>query len=92
MEQLLGELEDCIPTANNIDRHIEAQALSQCLHAWLGVLSPKDRILFVRRYWYAESVQSLAAERGESPNRVSQRLLRLRKGLQKHLEQEGIAV
>lgn len=57
---------------------------------WLDSLDDEDRRLFIRRYWYADPVKKLAAERGGGANTLSQRLLRLRKDLRFFLESEGV--
>ena len=45
--------------------------------------------MFVRRYWYADSVAAIARRLGVSENRVSVTLNRLRKKLKDHLNQRG---
>ena len=50
----------------------------------------EDRWLFLRRYWYGERVDELAARLGHTPNAAAQRLRRLRAGLRRALEQEGV--
>ena len=45
--------------------------------------------MFVRRYWYADSVSAIADRLGTSENRVSVTLNRLRKKLKDHLNQRG---
>lgn len=67
MEQLLNELEDCIPSPVTVEREIEEQELTEIINTWLTSLSQNDRILFIRRYWYGETVTMLAQESGISP-------------------------
>ena len=90
MEVLLSELEDCIPAAGSVEGELDRKLLSQAISGWLDTLEEGDRSLFVRRYWYGDRVQVLAGERGVGANALSQRLLRLRKGLKDFLEQEGV--
>ena len=63
-----------------------AKELSAFLDRWLGTLGKEDRALFVRRYWYGDSVSALAKERGKTANQVSLRLYRMRQGLREQLE------
>ena len=58
----------------------------------LDSLSREDRVLFVRRYWYGEALDELARRFGGSPNRLAQKLYRLRGGLRRALEKEGVMV
>ena len=57
---------------------------------WLTSLPKEERILFVRRYWFGDSVKQLAKEHGISSEQLSQIMFRLRKDLKKVLEEEGI--
>jgi len=90
MEVMLSELEDCVPAPGTVEENLERQQLAQSISAWLDSLGPEDRNLFIRRYWYGDQVKALAAERGQGANVLSQRLLRLRKGLRAFLESEGV--
>ena len=92
MEILLSELEDCVPASGTVEEQLERQQLAQTISAWLDSLEDEDRWLFIRRYWYADPVKKLAAERGGGANTLSQRLLRLRKGLRAFLEAEGVEI
>ncbi len=92
MELLLEELEGCVPTSPSAEQETEALLLRESLEHWLDDLPREDRVLFLRRYWYADRVDVLAKWRGCSPNQVSQRLLKLRRLLKKRLEQEGVSL
>lgn len=89
---LLSELEDCIPAADRVQTRQEARQLRQVLNAFLQALDPQTRVLFIRRYYYLETVKSLAKRFGVSANFVSVRLHRARSALRKLLEKEGIAL
>lgn len=92
MEILLSELEDCLPAAENVETAMERKQLGMAISRWLDSLSQTDRVLFVRRYWYGDSVQGLAKETGCSPGQMAQRMRRLRLRLRAALEQEGVCV
>ena len=86
---ILDEMEECIPSNVNVETAYDAKELSAAIDRFLSALDPEDRFLFVRRYWYADSVAELAAMSNGSANRISVRLFRLRKKLQTMLEKEG---
>ena len=89
------ELEECCPaalTAPSAEREAEAREITDCLSRWLGGLNREDRILFLRRYWYGDRLEDLAARRGVSANRLAQKMYRLRGSLRKALEKEGIVL
>ena len=90
--ELLGELADCLPSPDTAEKALETKELREVLDGWLAGLSRIDRKLFLRRYWYGLSLQELADREGTSPARLAQRMLRLRQGLRKALEKEGISL
>lgn len=92
MERLLSELDDCIPAPDNAQRSLEAAALSEIISNWLETLPRDDRILFVRRYWYGDTLQELAAHAGIPASKLAQRMLRLRRGLKATLEREEVSL
>ncbi len=91
-ELALDELAECLPSGADVETELEAQELTEAIDRFLAALGREDRVLFVRRYWYAESISELAAMTGGSANRVSVRLFRLREKLRKTLEKEGLLV
>lgn len=92
MDVLLSELDDCVPTVDNVEQAIDQKELTELLNTWLDSLKHDDCVLFVRRYWYGDAVNALASEWGLYPNQISQRLLRLRKKLKAYLEKEGVCL
>ncbi len=89
---VLDEIEECIPSGMSVETELDAKELGASINRFLSGLSKEDRFLFVRRYWYADSVRELAAETGSSPNRISVRLFRLREKLRNTLKKEGLLV
>lgn len=89
---LLSELEGCIPAPDRLQARQEAVNLRQVLNTFLQGLDPQTRVLFLRRYYYLESVKSLAQRFGVSVNYVSVRLHRARAALRTLLEKEGVAL
>ena len=92
LEILLGELEDCLPDAGDPESLTEQKETAACIDRWLDGLSREDRLVFLRRYWYGDSVKALAALCRRSPNDMAQKLRRLRLQLKAALEKEGISL
>ncbi len=92
MEQLLSELEDCVPAPETVEGQLEGRELTEFLNGWLAALSAEDRALFLRRYWNGDQVKALARERGVTQGNLSQRLYRLRCSLRAALEKEGYSL
>ena len=86
----LEELEDTIPALSTVETVFEAKELTRYLNAFLGGLSREDRLLFLRRYWYGDSVSQIAEDLKRTPHAVSVRLFRLRQKLQNYLQKEGM--
>lgn len=85
----LDELEGCLAAPEGVEETVSARELTRVLNRFLGELDRPRRTLFVRRYWYGDSVEELAQRLRCRPNTVSARLLRLRERLRKELEKEG---
>lgn len=92
MEVLLSELEECIPDRNRLEDEIDGRLLTAYIRDWLGTLPKEDRVLFVRRYWYGDSVNTLAVESLRSGAQMAQKMLNLRRRLKIYLEAKGVDV
>ena len=86
----LEELEETIPALNTVESEYDAKELAAYINRFLKELSYDDRYLFVRRYWYADSVSRIAGNMGIQPHAASVRLFRLREKLQAFLQKEGM--
>ena len=85
----LNELEECIPDKNTFGNSSDDE-LNAVIKQFLGDLDQKSRIMFMKRYWFAESMDDIAREFHLSHNALKVKLFRLRKRLKKCLEKEGI--
>lgn len=88
----LDELSDCIAAPDSVDSCIFEKELAATINRFLSTLDQEDRVMFVRRYWYADPVADIAAKIHKSANSVSVRLFRLREKLRAYLRKEGITV
>ena len=75
-----------------MEAEIEASELTAVIAEWLYSLPQDDRVLFLRRYWFSESLGSLAEECLTTPNKMAGRMYRLREKLKSALEKEGISL
>ena len=92
LEVLLSELDDCVPAQTGVEQEIDRRELTGLIDRWLDSLEEDERTLFVRRYWYGDALRDLADECGCTPNRLAQRMLRLRRNLSAFLEAEGVTL
>lgn len=88
---LTQEMENCIPD-NRQEEEMDAKELRRILEAFLESLSKENRLIFLRRYLYVDTVAEIAARYGISESKVKTQLHRTRAKLYKHLAKEGIAV
>lgn len=86
----LEELQECIPTTENIEQIIEDEMLIEILNQFLAKLAPETRKVFMRRYWYLNSIKEIAKDFKMSESNVKMTLLRARNELKKILEKEGV--
>ncbi len=85
----LDELLDHIPAKDDTAREIETGELTRAIETFLDSLSAEKRALFIKRYWFCESVKEIAGELGIGERHASVRIGRVRKHLLRYLEQEG---
>ncbi len=84
----IDELANCIP-APALDEHVEARELGMAINRFLGTLSPDNRALFLRRYWFGDEMKVIAKDLNLRPNAATVRLGRIRTQLRTHLIKEG---
>ena len=90
--ELTQEMEQCIPSKNNVEEAFAADTLAQSINAFLEICSEDQRNIFVRRYWYFDTVAEISKKYGYSQSKVKTALFRMREGLKQHLEKEGYTV
>ena len=86
---LLDELEEIVSGREDAASPLLEKELLDEIRRFLERQTKEKRVMFVRRYWYADSVSAIADRLGTSENRVSVTLNRLRKKLKDHLNQRG---
>lgn len=82
---ILDEIAEFVSDADSVEREIDRKELVRAMNAFLGTLSAEKRWIFVRRYWYFDSVADLASRFGMTKNNVSVTLNRLRLKLHNYL-------
>lgn len=86
----LEEIAEILPSSDSTEEALDARELARYLEVFLASLRQEDRVLFLRRYWFADSYQEIARRMGLSEKNVSVRLSRLRKRLQTELRERGL--
>lgn len=88
-EIALDELSEAIGTAS-LEQTLDVRELGRAIDRFLDTLNRENRFLFLRRYWYGDSVHSIAQQTGLSENAASVRLNRIRNKLKTYLQKEGL--
>jgi len=88
---LTQEMENCIPDSRQ-HTDMERKELRRILEGFLESLSRENRLIFLRRYLYVDTVAEIAARYGISESKVKTQLHRTRMKLRKVLAEEGITV
>lgn len=84
----LEELQECLPDKS---RSVEPDsiALRELMTDFLRRLPREKRLIFVRRYYYGDTVPEIAQRLGCKTSRITGILYRIRQELKSRLEQEG---
>ena len=88
-EVSLDELADCIPD-HSLDEQVSLNELTAQINAFLSALHRDDRVMFVKRYWFAEPLSEIADTFGITPHNASVRLSRLREKLHQYLKEVSL--
>ena len=71
---------------------VEQAELGRLIDRFLRTLPEKECSIFLRRYWFLDSVEEIARRYGLRGGSVKTRLHRTRKKLREYLKQEGYAL
>ena len=85
----LEELEECVSGSGSVEDEVQRKELEQLLDRFLDALPVTERRVFLRRYWYLDSVQSIARQFGFSRRKTASMLHRTRAKRRTLLEKEG---
>ncbi len=85
------EIELCVPDSSQ-ERAARSRELAKVLDDFLATLPQDSRLIFLRRYWYADSVAAIAKRYDMTESKVKMQLLRTRNKLKDYLEKEGVTI
>ena len=90
---ILDELSEVVSgnaqTVDSPETELLHKELLKEIETFLRELPCEKRVMFIRRYWYADGVAQIADRLKTTPNRVSVTLARLRKALHERLSERG---
>lgn len=88
----MEEIETCIAAPDMVEAEIEARELARIIEGFLDILTPEDRVIFLRRYWFADRCRDIAERVGLTEKNISVRLTRIREKLRKYLIEREVLV
>ena len=86
--ELTREMEECIPDSMG-GAEVPEDTLKTLMNDFLGTLSKEKRMIFVRHYWFGESISEISKRFGFSESKVKTALHRMREKLRKYIEKKG---
>ena len=89
LSELTEEMEQCIPAPDDTAGTVDGILLGEAVSAFLRTVSEERRTIFLRRYWYFETVEEIAREMGIGESKVKTALFRTRNSLREYLKKEG---
>lgn len=90
IDEALEELSECISDSNSVEKTIEAELLNKTINKFVRALPEAEQTVFIRRYWYLDSVKDICRLCGYSKTKVQSMLFRTRKKLRETLDKEEV--
>lgn len=90
MNEIVSELDECIPSEDRVDRQYENMLLRDEINDFLYSQPKEKRVMFVLRYFYSKSVSEIARQISVGESKVKTTLFRMRKELQERLEEKEL--
>ena len=88
----LEEIEGCIADQKTVEDEIKTRELARIIEEFLDTLTLENRVIFMRRYWFADSYRDIAEFVGLSEKNISVRLTRIREKMKQYLFEREVFV
>ncbi len=90
--ELSEEMEECLPASDDTEDAVAGKELGRAIGDYLRTIPREKRVIFVRRYFYLDSVAEISRRCAVSESKVKSSLFRTRKELREYLSREGYAL
>ena len=91
-ELIVSELEECAFCIPSAEESFEGKQVHRYISDFLAHQKKETRIIFVRRYWYADPIADIANRMGYTEGKVKTVLFRTRKKLGEYLAGQGVTI
>ena len=88
----MQEIDDCIAAPQTVEDEVEAKELARVIEDFLDTLTAKERVIFMRRYAYADTYADIGERVGISEKNVSVRLTLIRQKMKKYLTEREVFI
>lgn len=88
----IEELRECVSDRESVESKIEEKMVVEKLNMYLGQLPELERKIFVRRYFYMDTMREIAELYEMKESYVKTLLFRARKKLKEYFQKEGIVL
>lgn len=90
VDTALEELSECVYSQNDVEESFDEAHALDAVNKFLAKQSDAKRNVFIRRYWFFDSIKDIAQRYGMSESAVKMSLKRTREALKNFLEREGV--
>ncbi|MDE5596733.1 MAG: sigma-70 family RNA polymerase sigma factor [Lachnospiraceae bacterium] len=88
----LEELGECVSGTDSVESEVEKKRVESAINKFLWQQKKEKRNIFIRRYWYFDSIENICRDTGFTQSKVKSMLYEMRQKLRKYLESEGIEI
>ena len=88
----LEEIGEVFSSSEPAEDLFTAKELEEAVFSFISGLSSSERLIFMRRYWFFDSMKNISVLTGDRESTVRSTLSRIRKKLKEYLEKEGFEV
>ena len=88
--ELTQEIEESIPNLCNVEAQFDEVILGETINKFLRTLAAEKRNIFLRRYWYMDTITDISKRYSISEGKIKSVLFRTRNALYEHLIKEGL--
>lgn len=84
------EIEDSMPSLCDVQDQLDGEVLGKAVSDFLRTLSTEKRCVFLRRYWFMDSISAISKRYSISEGKIKSMLFRTKKALYDYLIMEGL--
>jgi len=88
--ELTQEIEESMPNLCNVEAQYDGVILGETICSFLHSLNEEKRCIFLRRYWFMDSISTISKRYSISEGKVKSILFRTRTALYDYLIEEGL--